>query len=338
MNIILTILIIFFSFFLLYFGKFLLLPLFLALFIYIIIKSLSKDLIKIGLNFQINLNKIFSIILIFLFAIFVCYFSFKIFKINLNKVISNVSLYQQNLENILNLLSDKTLSKIISTDEIIRKIDFLEIFTEFLNFLTNFAGNFSLVLIYLIFFVFEEKFFEKKLKEIANNKKKLKVFEQINDDIYNYFRIKIFTSFFTGILTFLILFILKNDLSTVFGIFSFFLNFIPYIGSLLSVLLPTIFSYVQFLDPINCSLTFFSLLVTQIFLGNFIEPKLMSKSLNLSPVILMLFLSLMGKLWGVSGMFLSVPTLVVLLIIFNNFKETKKIAIFLSEKGINKNL
>ncbi|MBS91671.1 MAG: permease, partial [Rickettsiales bacterium] len=228
--------------------------------------------------------------------------------------------------------------KIISTDEIIRKIDFLEIFTEFLNFLTNFAGNFSLVLIYLIFFVFEEKFFEKKLKEIANNKKKLKVFEQINDDIYNYFRIKIFTSFFTGILTFLILFILKNDLSTVFGIFSFFLNFIPYIGSLLSVLLPTIFSYVQFLDPINCSLTFFSLLVTQIFLGNFIEPKLMSKSLNLSPVILMLFLSLMGKLWGVSGMFLSVPTLVVLLIIFNNFKETKKIAIFLSEKGINKNL
>ena len=41
----------------------------------------------------------------------------------------------------------------------------------------------------------------------------------------------------------------------------------------------------------------------------------------------------MGKIWGVAGMFLSVPLLVIILIILRNMKSTKKIAIILSEKG-----
>ena len=59
----------------------------------------------------------------------------------------------------------------------------------------------------------------------------------------------------------------------------------------------------------------------------------MGKSLNLSPIIMLITLSILGKLWGLSGMFLSVPILVILLITFANFKKTKKIAILISEKG-----
>ena len=67
--------------------------------------------------------------------------------------------------------------------------------------------------------------------------------------------------------------------------------------------------------------------------GNFLENKLMGKALNISPIVLFIFLSIMGKIWGISGMFLSVPIIVVLIIILNNFKQTKNIAILLSEKG-----
>ena len=63
------------------------------------------------------------------------------------------------------------------------------------------------------------------------------------------------------------------------------------------------------------------------------ENRLMGKALNISPIVLLIFLSVMGKLWGISGMFLSVPIIVILIIIFNNFKQTKNIAILLSEKG-----
>tara|TARA_B100001121_G_scaffold35088_1_gene29822 strand:- start:601 stop:864 length:264 start_codon:yes stop_codon:yes gene_type:complete len=75
------------------------------------------------------------------------------------------------------------------------------------------------------------------------------------------------------------------------------------------------------------------LFLSHLFIGNFLENKLMGKALNISPIVLLIFLSIMGKLWGISGMFLSVPIIVVLIIILNNFKKTKNIAILLSEKG-----
>ena len=88
----------------------------------------------------------------------------------------------------------------------------------------------------------------------------------------------------------------------------------------------------NFFEP---TLTLILLLFSQILVGNFLETKLMGKTLNISPIALIIFLSLMGKLWGLVGMFLSVPLLVILIICLNNFKNTKKIAIFLTEKGID---
>ena len=58
----------------------------------------------------------------------------------------------------------------------------------------------------------------------------------------------------------------------------------------------------------------------------------MGKTLNISPVIMIIFLSIMGHLWGIAGMFLSVPILVFMLIIFSNLKSTKNLAIIISEK------
>ena len=88
----------------------------------------------------------------------------------------------------------------------------------------------------------------------------------------------------------------------------------------------------NFFEP---TLTLILLLFSQILIGNFLETKLMGKTLNISPIALIIFLSLMGKLWGLVGMFLSVPLLVILIICLNNFKNTKKFAIFLTEKGID---
>ena len=59
----------------------------------------------------------------------------------------------------------------------------------------------------------------------------------------------------------------------------------------------------------------------------------MGKTLNISPIAMIIFLSIMGKLWGISGMFLSVPLLVVIIITLSKIKSTKNIAILLSEKG-----
>ena len=320
-------------FFLLHFGKFIFIPLFFSLFFYVIINSISNDLIKFSNKINVRINEFSSHFLLFSFFIFFVYFFYKILKANISNVIQNIDLYQDNLNQLLFYLSKTPLNNFFNELIVKEKVNLTNIFSYLLNMVTNFAGNFSMIIFLLIFLVIEKKFLKIKIGKIIKNKKKLKVFSNINQDIYNYFRIKAFTSFLTGIFTFIILILFDNDLAFAFGIFSFFLNFIPYIGSLISILLPVIFSIVENLNFINSIIIFTLLFLNHIFIGNFLENKLMGKALNISPIVLLIFLSIMGKLWGISGMFLSVPIIVVLIIVLKNFKQTKNIAILLSEKG-----
>ena len=323
------------SIFILYYGKFFLLPLFLALFFYIILNSISKNLIDFTKKYLLVINEAFSFFFIFLLSLTFAYFLFQLLKINVVSIIENSDQYQKNLNFFLELISRNTILEAFLSENLLKDINLIGIFSNLLNLIKSFAGNFTLVLVYLIFIVIEEKFFILKLNLILKNENKKKLFSKINNDIYNYFRIKTFTSLLTALFTFMILFFLNNELSITFAIFAFFLNFIPYIGSLLAVVLPSLFATIQFMEFFTPILTLILLLLSQIFIGNFLETKLMGKTLNISPIALIIFLSLMGKIWGLAGMFLSVPLLVILIIFLNNFKETKKIAIFLTEKGID---
>lgn len=323
------------SIFILYYGKFFLLPLFLALFFYIVLNSISKNLIDFTKKYLLVINEAFSFFFIFLLSLTFAYFLFQLLKINVVSIIENSDQYQKNLNFFLELISRNTILEAFLSENLLKDINLIGIFSNLLNLIKSFTGNFTLVLVYLIFIVIEEKFFILKLNLILKNENKKKLFSKINNDIYNYFRIKTFTSLLTALFTFMILFFLNNELSITFAIFAFFLNFIPYIGSLLAVVLPSLFATIQFMEFFTPILTLILLLVSQIFIGNFLETKLMGKTLNISPIALIIFLSLMGKIWGLAGMFLSVPLLVILIIFLNNFKETKKIAIFLTEKGID---
>ena len=320
-------------FFLLHFGKFIFIPLFFSLFFYVILNSISNDLINVSNKINIKISELSSHLILFSIFIFFVYFFFKILNVNISHVIQNIELYQDNLNQLLFYFSKTPINNLFNESMTIENFNLMNVFTYLLNIVTNFTGNFSMVIFLLIFLVIEKKFFKLKVGKIIKNKSKLKVFTNIHKDIYNYFRIKAFTSFLTGIFTFIILIFFNSDLAIAFGILSFFLNFIPYIGSLISILLPVIFSVVENFNFMNSTIIFILLFLNHLLIGNFLENKLMGKALNISPIVLLIFLSIMGKLWGISGMFLSVPIIVVLIIILNNFKQTKNIAILLSEKG-----
>ena len=318
---------------LLYYGKFILLPLTLALFIFVIIKSLSKKLIDSIIKlFKIKINDLVSFFSIFFIFIIIIYSFFKVLNSNLRNVIDNSSYYQNNLKNLINLFSDYKIEKFIQLNKVFNDVNFLEIFSRIINYFTELTGNFSLILIYIIFFMIEEKLLAEKIKFFFHKLTTKNVLKKINNDIFKYFQIKTFTSFLTGIFTFLILYFFNSDLAPTFGIFAFFLNFIPFIGSLISIIIPTIFSLIQFFSFFESILILIMLTFSQILIGNFLETKMMGKTLNLSPIVMIIFLSIMGKVWGVAGMFLSVPILVFLLIIFSNLNSTKNLAILISEK------
>jgi predicted PurR-regulated permease PerM len=318
---------------LLYYGKFVLLPLTLALFIFIIIKSLSKKLIDSTHKlFNIKINDLVSFFSIFFIFIIIIYSFVKVLNSNLRSVVDNSSYYQNNLKNLINLFSDYKVEKFIKLNEMFDDVNFLEIFSKIINYFTELTGNFSLILIYIIFFIIEEKLLAEKIKFFFNRLTTKNVLKKINSDVFKYFQIKTFTSFLTGIFTFLILYFFNSDLAPTLGIFAFFLNFIPFVGSLISILIPTIFSLIQFFSFFESIIILIMLTFSQILIGNFLETKMMGKTLNLSPIIMIVFLSIMGKVWGIAGMFLSVPILVFLLIIFSNLNSTKNIALLISEK------
>ena len=72
---------------------------------------------------------------------------------------------------------------------------------------------------------------------------------------------------------------------------------------------------------------------TQFLIGSVIEPQVMGRTLNVSSLVIILALTFWGTLWGVAGMFLSVPITVMLAIVCAHFTNLRWIAVLLSSDG-----
>lgn len=130
--------------------------------------------------------------------------------------------------------------------------------------------------------------------------------------VRKYLAVKLLASLATGALTGAWLALLGVDLAALFGLLAFFLNFIPTIGSAVAVLLPLPVALLQY-GP-GGTLLLAALLpgVTQLLVGNVLEPRFMGRALGLHPVTVLLGLLVWGSLWGAAGMLMAVPMTAVL--------------------------
>jgi predicted PurR-regulated permease PerM len=123
------------------------------------------------------------------------------------------------------------------------------------------------------------------------------------------------------------------DFPVLWAFLIFLLNYIPYIGSFVATLLPAVFAMFQYQSAWILLWIFLAIQGVQLIVGNVLEPKVMGRSLNLSPLGVMLALTFWGVIWGVLGMILSVPITSVMVITLSRFESTKFIAVWLSETG-----
>jgi AI-2 transport protein TqsA len=112
-----------------------------------------------------------------------------------------------------------------------------------------------------------------------------------------------------------------------------FLNYIPYIGSWIGVMLPVTLAVVQFGQIETVLMLLVALSATQFLLGNIIEPQVMGSSLDLSPYAILIGLTVWTSLWGIPGAIVSIPITAVLVIVLSEFAEARPIAILLSKSG-----
>ncbi|MCW8848566.1 MAG: AI-2E family transporter, partial [Melioribacteraceae bacterium] len=145
-----------------------------------------------------------------------------------------------------------------------------------------------------------------------------KTFKDITEQIQRYIATKFLISLITGLIVGLILWIFGVDFTIVWAVLAFFLNFIPNIGSILAIILPTVMALIQF-ESVGYTFVIGGILTTvQNVIGNIIEPKIMGDKLGLNPLIILLSLLVWGYIWGIAGMFLSVPLTAVVKIIISN--------------------
>lgn len=153
--------------------------------------------------------------------------------------------------------------------------------------------------------------------------------ESIQVNVQKYLVIKTLVSFLTAGLVMLTAWAFGLDFVVVWGILTFVFNFVPNIGSLIATLLPTLFAGLQF-DSFSSIIWLGLVLMTiQFTIGSILEPRLMGKSIDLSPLLILFSLIVWGYIWGIIGMFLSVPIMAIVKIVFDNIEPLRPIAILM---------
>ena len=151
--------------------------------------------------------------------------------------------------------------------------------------------------------------------------------------VRSYIWSKTVISLITAAVSYVILIIMGIDYAFLWSSLIFVLNFIPYVGPLISSLLPSIFAVLITGDFMQFLYVFVALEAVQIVLGNFVEPLIMGKGTNLGPIAVVISLAFWGMIWGIAGMILAVPVTAVFVIILSQMPSTRYMAILLSEKG-----
>ena len=200
------------------------------------------------------------------------------------------------------------------------------------NFL-SFVSGLVLVLIFLLFIMLEQQYVQPKLIAALNKETTDKlndVVRNINAQIGRYIGIKLLVSMLTAVSVFISFSIIGVDFPVIWATLTFLFNFIPSIGSFAISLLASLFAFVQFSPQWGLVVaTVLSISLTELIVGNFIEPSMLGERLNISPVLLIISLLIWGWIWGIAGMFLSVPLTVAIKITLESIPATKPIGILM---------
>jgi AI-2 transport protein TqsA len=198
---------------------------------------------------------------------------------------------------------------------------------------TNFIGNMLLVLLLLMFMLGEKVPMVTRIARAVSKERGeelQRIMAAIDARVQHYLFIKTLMSLVTAALAAMILLVGRVDFVIFSALLIFFLNYIPTIGSLVGTAFPVLIAFLKYGFCPRLVLITLALMVMGFVMGNIVEPQVMGKNLDLSPIVIVLSLIFWGWLWGVVGMFLAVPVTSALKIIFENIPALKPLAAAMS--------
>ncbi len=195
-------------------------------------------------------------------------------------------------------------------------------------------GQATVVVFLTYFLMLSGDTFRRKLIKLAGDslsskKITLQALNEITGQIQRYLQVQLLTSALVGVLTWLAFMALGLDNAAVWGIAAAVLNLVPYVGSLVTAAGAALVAFMQF-GSLNMALAVggASMFIHTI-IGNLLTPWLTSRASRMNPVAVFVGLLAWGWLWGVWGLLLGIPILMMVKSICDRVEDLKPIGEFL---------
>ncbi|MDW4547909.1 AI-2E family transporter [Defluviimonas sp. D31] len=264
-----------------------------------------------------------------------------VFSATVREILVVAPLYEANVDTLLNRLADRfNLESHVLWEQIeavtIGQIDVQKLALGMLGGFTSLGAAFFLAVVYAAFLLGERGGFDRKIAAAfpgdARTESIRRLVSRINEQIRDYITVKTLINIVLAMVSYVILWALGIDFALFWAMLIGILNYVPYVGSYIAVTFPVLLSMAQYGDIGRTALLTVLLVAVQVYVGNFLEPRLIGRQLNLSPFVVLVSLSIWAALWGIPGAILAVPMTSILTIVLAGFDATRPLAILLADR------
>jgi len=176
--------------------------------------------------------------------------------------------------------------------------------------------------LFLYYKPFLIEFFHKLFSE-KNHSTVGEVINQIKTVVQRYLVGLVLEVIIVAVLNSVGLLILGIDYAILLGIIGALLNLIPYIGGIVAVALPMMIALVTTSSPLNALYVLGIYYFIQIIDNNYIVPYIVASKVKINAMVSIIAIFAFGMMWGIPGMFLSIPLIAILKVIFDHFVPLK---------------
>ena len=200
------------------------------------------------------------------------------------------------------------------------------------GFVNRFLTTLLMTIFFAVLWLAESINFHDLLNNIILKRKhtSIKAFRRIEGDLIKFIKVKFFVSLMTGIFTGMMCYFFDVSFPIFWGLFGFVINFVQMVGSFVTVILCSLFAFVE-LESTAILLVFItSITGVQVVFGAVLEPILMGKSFKINIIAVLVMLMLWGFIWGIPGLIMAIPITVFIKIILDQFPNSKVLSSLLA--------
>jgi predicted PurR-regulated permease PerM len=206
----------------------------------------------------------------------------------------------------------------------------LNVITYVLGGVLSLMGAAVLVLVYAIFLLIEVNGFSNKLNAaFSPTEPAYRYITTVTTSLRNFLVAQTKVSLATGASVTVALWLLGVEFALLWGIVAFFMNFIPYIGSILAAIPAVIVAFIQYGPSMTVLLVIAAYLLVNVVVNYTIYPRVMSQGVDLSMFLVMAGMIFWGWILGPIGLILSVPISAVIKISLDSYPGSRWLAVML---------